>query len=270
MIRHWARACALGLAMALGGLYGTSGTGLAASSVPAEARAQLVPTGKLRVAFLTYDPALGAREAGGTPGGVEGELARMLADRLGVPLQPIFYDLPSSYAASVGTLAWDIAFAGRDIPGHIDYGPAIMLVEHALLLGPGKSFQDLADVDRDKIRVGVTIGTMDEQFLGQRLRKAFIFKVLVGTDAASATLKQSGADVFAGSMPFLTKVAADVPGSRILGPPFALAPVVIAVAPGRPSALTYLSDFIRELKGSGFIQQAINRAKLPGVSVAPQ
>jgi polar amino acid transport system substrate-binding protein len=255
---------------ALAILFGMAGTAGAASSVPAEARAQLVPTGKLRAAFVTYDPALGSREASGAPGGVEGVLARMLADRLGVPLQPIFYDLPSGYAASVGTFTWDIAFAGRDTPGRIDYGPAIMLVEHALLLGPGRSFQDLADVDRDKVRVGVTVGAMDEQFLAQRLRKAFIFRVLVGTDAAIATLKNSGADAFAGSMPFLTKVAADVPGSRILLPPFALAPVVIAVSPGRPSALTYIGDFIRELKATGFIQQAINRAKLPGVSVAPQ
>lgn len=270
MTLHWAKTRIVGLLFALGALHGMAGTAGAASSVPAEARAQLVPTGKLRAAFLTYDAALGSRDASGAPGGVEGEVARMLAERVGVPLQPIFYDLPSAYAASIGTLAWDIAFAGRDTPGRIDYGPVIMLVEHALLLGPGKSFQDLADVDRDKVRIGVTMGTMDEQFLGQRLRKAFIFRVLIGTDAASATLRNSGADAFAGSMPFLTKVAADVPGSRILGPPFALAPVVIAVSPGRPSALTYIGDFIRELKATGFIQQAINRAKLPGVSVAPQ
>src|SRR5262249_15861363 len=148
--------------------------------------------------------------------------------------------------------------------GRVDYGPAILLVEHALLLGPGKSFQDLADLDRDKVRVGVTIGTMEEQFLGQRLHKAFIFRVLPGTDGGSATLRNSGADVFAGSVPFLTKVAAGVPGSRIVGPPFAVVPVMVAVSPGRTSALGYVSDFIRGVKATGFIQEAINRAKLTG------
>jgi polar amino acid transport system substrate-binding protein len=257
------------LLIVLGVLHGLTGSVLGASPVPAEARAQLVPTGKLRAAILTYDPALGSREAAGAPGGVAGELARTLADRLGVPLQPIYYELPAGYAASIGTLAWDIAFAGREVPGRLDYGPAILLVEHALLLGPGKSFQDLADMDREKVRVGVTIGTVDELFLTQRLHKAFLFRVLVGTDAASLTLRASGADVFAGSVPFLTRVAAGVPGSRIVGPPFAVVPVMVAVSPGRTSALGYISDFIREAKATGFIQEAINRAKLTGVSVAP-
>ena len=268
MIRQRARAC-VGVLCAFGMLVGAIGSAAAASSVPAEARAQLVPTGKLRVAFLTYDPALGSRDAAGGPGGVEGDLARLLADRVGVPLEPIFYDTPQGYAQSIGTLVWDIAFAGRDVPGRIDYGPTILLVEHALLLGPGKSFKDLADVDRDKVRVGVTAGSMDEQFLAPRLHKAFIFRVLVGTDAASETLRNSGADVFAASVPFLSKVAADVPGSRIIGPSYALVPVMIAVAPGRTSARDYLADFIREAKTTGLIQKSINKAKLPGVSVGP-
>jgi polar amino acid transport system substrate-binding protein len=258
------------LLIVLGVLHGLTGSVLGASPVPAEARAQLAPTGKLRAAILTYDPALGSREAAGAPGGVAGELTRLLADRLGVPLQPIFYDLPAGYAASIGTLAWDIAFAGRDTgPGRVDYSAPVLLVEHALLLAPGKSFQDLADVDREKVRIGVTIGTVDELFLKQRLHKAFLFRVLVGTDAASLTLRASGADVFAGSVPFLSRVAADVPGSRIVGPPFAVVPVMVAVSPGRTSALGYIGDFVREAKATGFIQEAINRAKLTGVSVAP-
>jgi hypothetical protein len=93
--------------------------------------------------------------------------------------------------------------------------------------------------------------------------------VLVGIDAAGMTLRNSGADVFAGSVPFLTKVAATVPGARILRPPYALAPVAVAVAPGRTAALAYLAEFILEAKTTGFIQQSINRAQLPGVSVAP-
>ncbi|HKF72027.1 MAG TPA: transporter substrate-binding domain-containing protein [Stellaceae bacterium] len=269
MARQRATACVAGLLFVVGVLCELAGSALGASPVPAEARAQLVPTGKLRAAILTYDPALGSREAAGAPGGVEGDLARMLADRLGVPLQPIFYDLPAGYAASIGALAWDIAFAGREVAGRVDYGPAILLVEHALLLAPGKSFQDLADLDREKVRVGVTIGTVDDLFLAQRLHKAFLFRVLVGTDAASLALRASGADVFAGSVPFLTKVAESAPGSRIAGPPFAVVPVMVAVSPGRTSALGYVSDFIREAKTTGLIQEAINRAKLTGVSVAP-
>jgi polar amino acid transport system substrate-binding protein len=269
MARIRPRTYIAGLLLALGLLPAIAGPAEAASAISAEARVQLAPTGKLRAAFLTYDPVLGWRDQSGAPGGVAGDLARLLADGAGVPLQPIFYDTPQGYAQSIGALAWDVAFAPRDIPGRVDIGATILLVEHALLLGPGKNFQGLTDVDQDKVRIGVTMGTMEEQFLAQRMQKAFIFRVLVGTDAAAAALRNSGADVFAGSVPFLSKVAQIVPGSRIVGPPYALAPVVVAVAPGRSSALGYIADVIREAKTSGFIQQSINRAKLPGVSVGP-
>ena len=258
-----------GVLLALGLLYATGSAAAAASAVSPEARIQLAPSGKLRAAFLTYDPALGWRDASGAPGGVSGDLARLLADTAGVPLQPIFYDTPKGFAQSISHLGWDIAFAGRDIPGHVAYGPPVLLVEHALLLAPGKNFQDLADLDRDKVRVGVTIDTLEERFLTERLHKAFVFRVLVGADAAIATLRNSGADAFAASVPFLSKVAPGVPGSRIVTPPYAVTPVMIMVASGRSSALAFVADLIRDAKSNGFIQQSLDRAKLPGVRVAP-
>jgi polar amino acid transport system substrate-binding protein len=138
-----------------------------------------------------------------------------------------------------------------------------------MLMVPGKTFRDLADIDREKVRVGVTIGSVDDQILAQKLKQAFVFRVLVGIDNASLTLRNSGADLFAASVPFLAKVAAEVPGSRLLAPPFAVVPAVIAVSPGRTAALAYIGEFVREAKASGFIQQSIDRAGLQGVRVAP-
>jgi polar amino acid transport system substrate-binding protein len=242
-----------------------------ADAVPAEARAQLAPTGKLRVGFVMFEPALATRDAAGEPVGVAPDLARALAERLGVPLDPILFDSPATYAASVGSLRWDIALAGREAGGgsRVDFSAAFLLIDHEMLLAPGKTFRDLADIDREKVRVGVTIGSVDDQILAQRLKQAFVFRVLVGTDNASLTLHNSGADLFAASVPFLAKVAAEVPGSRLLAPPFAAVPAVIAVSPGRTAALAYVGEFVREAKASGFIQQSIERAGLQGVRVAP-
>jgi polar amino acid transport system substrate-binding protein len=241
-----------------------------ADAVPAEARVQLAPTGKLRVGFVMFEPVLATRDAAGEPAGVAPDLARALAERLGLPLDPILFDSPAAYAESVGSLKWDIALAEREAgAGRVDFGPAFALIDHVMLLAPGKTFRDLADIDREKVRVGVTIGTVDDQMLAQRLKQAFVFRVLIGTDNASATLRNSGADLFAASVPFLTKVAAEVPGSRLLAPPFAVVPAVIAVSPGRTAALAYLAEFVREAKASGLIQRSIDRAGLQGVRVAP-
>jgi polar amino acid transport system substrate-binding protein len=241
-----------------------------ADAVPAEARVQLAPTGKLRVAYVMFEPALVTRDAAGEPIGVAPDLARALAERLALPLEPILFDRPATYAASAGSLRWDIAFTGREGGGAgVDFGPALVLIDHALLLAPGKTFEGLDEMDRDKVRVGVTIGTVDDRILTQKLTKAVIFRVLIGTDNAALTLRNSGADAFAASVPFLARVAAEVPGSRMLAPPFAVVPGVIAVSSGRVAALAYLGEFVREAKASGFIQRSIDRAGLQGVRVAP-
>lgn len=271
MMGHRAVARVTGLLVALFLPHATASLAAGADAVPAEARVQLAPTGKLRVGFVMFEPALATRDAAGEPAGVAPDLARVLAERLGVPLDPILFDSPATYAESVGSLRWDIALTGRDAGrgGHVDFSPAFALIDHEMLLAPGKTFRDLSDIDREKVRVGVTIGTVDDLLLAQRLKQAVIFRVLIGTDNASLTLRNSGADVFAASVPFLTKVAAEVPGSRMLAPPFAVVPAVIAVSPGRITALDYLAQFVREAKASGFIQQSIDRAGSQGVRVAP-
>jgi polar amino acid transport system substrate-binding protein len=271
MTRRGAVARIAGLLLALTVVQATAGAAAGAEAVPAEARAQLAPTGKLRAALVLYDPALASRDAAGEPIGVAPDLARALAERLGVPLQPILFDSPAAYAASIGFLRWDIGLAGREAggPGRVDLSAAFMLIDQVLLLGPGKTFQDFADIDREKVRVGVTIGTASDQLLTRKLTNALIFRVLVGVDNASRTLRNSGADVLAGSAPFLARVGAEVPGSRILGPPFAVVPAVIAVSPGRTEGLAYVNEFVREAKASGFLQRSIERAGLQGVRVAP-
>lgn len=266
-----ARARVAGLLVALLALGASASLAVGADAVPAEARVQLAPTGRLRVAFVTFEPALATRDAAGEPAGVAADLARALAERLGVPLEPTLFDSPANYAASVGSLRWDLALAAREASGgaRVDFGPSVVLVDHAMLQAPGKTFRDLADIDREQVRVGVTIGTVDDQMLAQRLKQAVIFRVLIGTDQAGLTLRNSGADLFAASVPFLVKVAAEVPGSRLLEPPFAVVPAVITVSPGRTAALAYLAEFVRQAKASGFIQQSIDRAGLQGVRVAP-
>ena len=269
MVGHWMVARVAGLLLALAVLH--AGVSAAADAVPPEARVQLAPTGKLRVALVMFEPALASRDAAGEPVGVAPDLARALAERLGVPLDPILFDSPAIYGESVGSLRWDIGFAGRDtgVAGRVDFGPTFALIDHQMLLAPGKTFRDLADIDREKVRVGVTIASVDDHLLSQRLKNAFVFRVLIGADHASATLRNSGADAFAASATFLAKVAPEVPGSRLLDPPFAVVPAAVAVSPGRPSALAYVTEFVRQAKASGFIQQSIDRAGLKGVRVAP-
>jgi polar amino acid transport system substrate-binding protein len=264
----------LGKALALAILLGAStmGTAWSADTAVGEARVQLAPTGKLRAAIGVFDPALATRVgAVGELAGATLDIARALADRLGVPLQPVAYDSATTYEAGLQFLVWDISLTGREVSSHgrIDFSANVMLVDNAFLARPGKSFRDLADIDRKDMRVGVTIDSASDLILTRKLANALVFRVMIGTAAASKTLRDAGADVFAASVPFLTAVAAEVPGATLVEPPFSVTQVAIGVAPGRPAALAYVNDFVREAKASGLIRQAVERAALKGVRAAP-
>jgi polar amino acid transport system substrate-binding protein len=43
----------------------------------------------------------------------------------------------------------------------------------------------------------------------------------------------------------------------------------LGILKGRDAGLRYLCEFIEDVKASGFVAQAIARAGVPGVSVAP-
>jgi polar amino acid transport system substrate-binding protein len=60
-----------------------------------------------------------------------------------------------------------------------------------------------------------------------------------------------------------------LPGSRILPGSYFNVPVAVAVAKDRPPAVAEAARrFVEEAKASGFVQQAIERAGVPGVVVA--
>jgi ABC-type amino acid transport substrate-binding protein len=76
------------------------------------------------------------------------------------------------------------------------------------------------------------------------------------------------ADAFSHVVPMLASAQPGLPGSRILPGSYYNVPVAVAVAKGRPeSARAAARDFVAEAKTSGLVQQAIDRAKLPGVVV---
>jgi polar amino acid transport system substrate-binding protein len=68
----------------------------------------------------------------------------------------------------------------------------------------------------------------------------------------------------------LTSAQPALPGSRILPGSYFNVPVAVAVAKGRaPALIDETRRFIEAAKASGFVQQAIERTRVPGVVVGP-
>ena len=102
-------------------------------SVSPAARAELASTGKLRVGLILSNQVLVTKDPGtGELRGVTVSLGKTLAQRLGVPFEPVGYANPAALVKSFGTNEWDIAFLAFD-PARaqeVDFSPPYMEVDN--------------------------------------------------------------------------------------------------------------------------------------------
>jgi len=101
--------------------------------------ADLVQAGKLRVGLGLGSPALAVKDA--ATGEVRGpalELARALAERIGVKLEPVYYPRPGAVLEGLRTNAWDVTFlvAEPARAGEVDFPrPTCRVTSPTLFLG---------------------------------------------------------------------------------------------------------------------------------------
>lgn len=88
-------------------------------SAPPEARAELAPTGKLRVGLIAVSPIFVTQNAPGAPRGIAVEIAGQLAERLGVPVELVRYPSERALLESAAREEWDVMFSGIN-PGRAD------------------------------------------------------------------------------------------------------------------------------------------------------
>jgi polar amino acid transport system substrate-binding protein len=87
-------------------------------------------------------------------------------------------------------------------------------------------------------------------------------------DSAFELLLNRDADAFASVRPLLLAYSSMLPGSRVLDDDYGANLLGMAVAKGQSARLEYVSEFVEQIKSSGLVQHAIDRAGLPGHSVA--
>jgi polar amino acid transport system substrate-binding protein len=233
--------------------------------------ADLVRTGKLRVGIglanlgsAIKDPATGELR------GIAADLARALAARIGVALQPVEYPRPGAVLDGASTDAWDVAFLVID-PARsamADVSPPYMQSDFSYLLPAASSIRNLADADQTGIRIAVPRGDAVDLALSRLLKQATL--VRVDNQAAGVALLRAGqVSAYAAPRPVLLELSAQLPGSHVIGEAFATIAFAAFVPKGHAGHLAYVSEFLEEAKASGAVQQFIERTGLRGFKVAP-
>jgi polar amino acid transport system substrate-binding protein len=239
-----------------------------------EAKAQLAPSGTLRVAVLTSNPIIGAKDASsGELKGTTVELGRALAASAGVPARMIEYAAIPKLMEDAGTNAWDVAVVAIDPARRslVDFAPAHLAADGFLtiLVPPGSSARTMADFDRPGMRVAAVKNAAPLMILERTLKNA---KVVAADNENEAfgLMRDGKAEGYAQNRFMLRARAQTLPGSRLLDDAFSGLRLAFALPKNRPAAAQYVAVFVEDAKKSGEVQRAIDKAGLAGeVKVAP-
>jgi polar amino acid transport system substrate-binding protein len=231
----------------------------------------LAPTGKLRVGINYGNPVLAKRDPStGDLSGVAVDLARELGKRVSVRVELVPFESAGKMFDAVKAGAWDVAFLAID-PGRadqIDFTAPYIEIEGTYLLPAGSPFYAIADVDRAGVRIGISSGSAYDLFLTRSIQHAELVRAS-DPNGAFQLILEGKVDVVAGVRQHLIANLKKLPGSRVLDGRFMAIQQALGIIKGRSAGAKYLRDFIEEVKASGLVAQAIEKAGVRGVSVPP-
>lgn len=231
---------------------------------------QFAPTGALRVGVWMV-PYFARTQSNGT-NGIIPDLAAELARRIGSKLDLVKFENPARIIAAFHDGSLDATFVGitADRAEAMDFGPVVLEIQTTYLVPGASAIASIEDIDRPGLRVAVPARSAQEAHLRRTIKAATLLPVPPeNPQHAIDMLKAGEADAFSHVAPMLASVQAGLPGARILPGSYFNVPVAIAVAKGRPAAVAeFAREFADDVKRTGIVQQAIERAGVAGVVVA--
>ena len=267
--RYLERLCAMGLvAFALVLVLGC----VSVPSGPPAARAALAPTAKLRVGLILSNQVLVSKDPStGELRGVTINLGKALAQRLGVPFEPVGYANPAELVKSFGTNQWDIAFLAFD-PARakeVDFSPPYMEVDNTYLVTAKSKVTAVESADQSGVTIAVPERSAPDLFLSRNLKSAQVLRIPGGPEAAIEALRSGKADAYAENAHMLSLYSDQLPGARVLEGRYTVIQHAIATPQGKVAAAEYVKAFVEQAKSDGNIAEAIRAAGLRRTRVAP-
>jgi len=254
-----------GFAAATGALLIAGCAGIASAPSQEERRA-LAPTGKLRVALYTGAPASIVRGVTlNDSKGVGFDLGKELAQRIGVPFEPVVYPSPGAIMEGLKAVEWDITFFGPT-PARtsvLDFTAPFLIIEHGYLVPSGSPISTIDDVDRPGTRVGAPQGGSVNAFLVRSLKNATVV-ASPSVPAGEELLKSGKVDAFAANKANLFELSDKLPGSRVLDGRIGVDEVAIALPKGREAGMGYLRRYVEAAKSEGLVKAAVQKSGLRG------
>jgi len=241
-------------------------------TIAADIVARFVPTGTLRASINLGNPILAGRDrTTGQACGVSVDLARAFAQRLGVGIDLVLFDNAGKSVQAVTDEQADIGFFAIDpLRGAgISFTAPYVLIEGCYMVRDASPIRSNDEVDRPGHRVVVGQGSAYDLFLTRELKQASIVRAPTSPAVIEAFIELN-AEVAAGVKQQIEADARRLGGLRLLDGRFMVIQQAMGTPKGRgAAAAACLTDFVEEMKASGFVAEALRRHRIEGASIAP-
>lgn len=234
--------------------------------------AELAPTGVLRAAVnLSNFLLVTGKSAAGDPEGVSPDMAREVANRLGVPVKYLPYKTPGELADAAAQGVWDIGLIGAEPQRAetIAFTAAYCEIEATYLVPAGSPLKSIADVDVAGVRIAVSGRSAYGLWLDRNIKRAQLIRSET-LDNSFGQFVRDKLDALAGLRPRLITDVEKLPGARILDGKFMSVQQAIGTPRKNAAGAAFLREFVEEAKASGLVARLIERHKVRGLSVAPR
>ena len=237
-----------------------------------QARAELAPGGVLRAGINMSNFLLVTGETPeGDPDGVSPDMARAIAERLGVAVEFVPFKTPGELADAAVEDLWDIGNIGAEPERakHITFSPAYVEIEATYLVPAGSPIQSVDEVDREGIRIAVYDRSAYGLWLYDHIEHAELVPASGLSPSYDLFIDQK-LEALAGLRPRLVEDVKKLPGARVLDGKFTAVQQAIGTKPDRKAGVRFLRDFVEEVKANGFVAGLIEKHGVVGrLSVAP-
>lgn len=232
---------------------------------------ELAPTGVLRAGINLGNFLLVTGEASnGDPVGVSPDMAKEIADRLGVGVQYVSYASPGPLGDDADADKWDIGNIGAEPQRaeKINFSAAYCEIEATYLVPAGSPIQSISEVDKPGNRIAVTARAAYGLWLQNNIKQAEL--VLTDSlDEAFEVFERDKLEVLSGLRPRLITDVESMPGARILDGQFSAVQQAVGTPKKNSAATPWLAAFVEEAKSSGLVASLIEKHNVKGLSVAP-
>jgi polar amino acid transport system substrate-binding protein len=233
-------------------------------------RDMLAPTGRLRVGVFPGSSLSMIREATtGETHGLTFDLGKELAKRLDVPFEDVVYQRIAEVFNAIKSVEIDCTISNATPARALDvaFSQTLLSLESGYIVSAGSPLITISDMNKSGLRVGVSKGSTSEQTLPKVLTNASVVAV-PNLKQAVQMLSQPQLDAFATNKAILFDMSDQIPGARVLDGRWGLEHLAVTIPKSRERGVEFVRGFVEDMRSSGLLAQAAQRAALRGAAEA--